>query len=82
MSRKPLPEFLTWREGKSWLCGWQRCDILTQGRTEAEANERMARVVCAWVLEITDPVATTKHFPKHRPDVLRKWGAAHRRTHG
>ena len=82
---KQLPEFLTWKEDGAWLCGWQRFDLLTQGPTERQAQRRMQHALMASFLILADKVVRDDEpeaLPPLPNAVLRKWRAAHRRTHG
>jgi hypothetical protein len=75
-------EFLTFREGSMWICVWRRYDVVSQGKTEKEACERMLRIIVACVLDdLAEGRAPLSSLRPPSEELLARWTAAHARSH-
>lgn len=78
-----LPELLTFREGKLWVCAWRRLDVVSQGETEREAVDRMYRIIAGYAIidarEGREPCSSLK---PPRPELLAEWEARSAAEHG
>jgi hypothetical protein len=68
-------EFLTFREDSMWICAWRRFDVVTQGRTQKEAHERMLRTLAAIMIEAASDGTLTapNHLRVPSDALLRSW---------
>ena len=77
------PEFYTFREGRMWICAWRRFDVVTQGRTEKLAYERMLRSVAAYAIDCaSDGSLVLGPVKKPTAALLARWRKAHMSAHG
>ncbi len=77
------PEFYTFREGRMWICAWKRFDVVSQGKTEKEACERMLRSVAAYAIDCArDGNLVLGKVKKPTKALLDRWRRSHLAAHG
>jgi hypothetical protein len=66
-----------------WICAWRRFDVVSQGRTEKIACERMLRTVAAYTIDCAkDGTLKLGTVKKPTKALLERRRRAHLATHG
>jgi hypothetical protein len=72
----------TFPSGDQWIAAWRHYDVVTQGKTEREASERLLRSLgaqCLW--DAMDGRRPFENVSPPPPDVLADWERRHREAH-
>jgi hypothetical protein len=76
-------EIYTWKEEKSWLAAWRRFNLVTQGRTEREAFDRLIQAIAFQAIFDAEDGKLKSYgsCPPVSDALLRKWKRAHKLAH-